>query len=834
MTNHWTDIKNANYILIIGSNAAENHPISFKWITEAKMNGATLIHVDPRYTRTSAKADIWAPMRSGTDIAFIGGLIRYVLDDMRQNPGNYNVEYVSQYTNAALIINDSIQLPADNEGVFSGLEAGKYDRTTWNYTNPDAGIPAEEKPLKPAVEGKLLTPNWSGWSDWDDLNEKCVLRLLWEHYSRYTVDKVSEITGCDTITLNNVYSTYAQSGRPDKAGTIMYAMGTTQHTYGTQNIRTYAILQLLLGNVGVAGGGINALRGESNVQGSTDMCLLWHILPGYLAMIDHTDVDFDTYVANHTPVKVTPQGLEGTNSANWWKYYREYMASLVTAWYGFASDLVNPDPAELDPKFHYLPKVKKGENYSHMRIFEKMNAGVIKGLMCWAQNPAVGGPMANFERQAMEKLDWLVCVDLWETETAAFWKPENPSRSAATGDIGTEVYLLPACASYEKEGSITNSGRWVQWRYKAVEPPGEAKDDLWIIDKLVLKLKNLYSIDTDAPNRNAIAKLAWEHGDDADKVAREINGYDSAGKLVTNFVALKDDGTTSSGNWLYCDMYTEEEGNRAKWRDPVDHHPKGIGLYSNWAWCWPVNRRILYNRASVALDGTPYNPERPVIEWNGAGWVGDIVDGGATAGPIQDSKLLPFIMQPEGVAHIWGWRTMKDGPLPEVYEPWESPLDANLMGHGRLNNPTAFLGDDRGDPGTPSEYPYVAMTYRVTEQWQAGQMTRNLPWLVELMPEMFVEIGEDLAGIKGIENGQRVKVKSARGEITAVAVVTRRLNKLPVQVGGKDIYHVGIPWHWGYTGLSKGDSGNILTPHVGDANTAIPEFKTFLCDIEKA
>ncbi len=825
MTNHWTDIKNSDYVLIIGSNAAENHPISFKWITEAKLNGAKVIHADPRYTRTSAKADIYAPIRSGTDIAFMGGMIRYVLEDMRQHPEDYNVEYVSQYTNAALIINAGIELPGDNDGVFSGLSGGAYDRATWNYANTSA----------PDVEAKLLTADWSGWSEWTDLNQRCVLRLLWDHYSRYTLEKVSQITGCDQATLEAVYSTYAQSGQPDKAGTIMYAMGTTQHTYGTQNIRSYAILQLLLGNVGVAGGGINALRGESNVQGSTDMCLLWHILPGYLAMIDHADLDVDTYVANHAPAMVTPNGLDGDKSLNWWSNYKKYIVSLVTAWYRKLGD-DPPAAADLDEWFNRLPKVRKGENYSHIRLFEKIDDEVVKGLMCWGQNPAVGGPMAGFERRALEKLDWLVCVDLWETETSAFWKPENPSRSKATGDIATEVYLLPAAASYEKEGSITNSGRWAQWRYKAVEPPGEARDDLWIMDKLTLKLKGLYSIDDDAPNRDAIVKLAWEHGDDADKVAREINGYDyTTGKLVPAFTKLADDGSTSSGNWLYCDMYTEEEGNRAKWRDPVDHHPRGIGLYSNWAWCWPVNRRIIYNRSSVALDGTPYNPPRAVIEWNGSGWVGDVPDGGSP--PIADaavgSKVLPFIMQPEGVAHIWGWRTMKDGPLPEVYEPWESPLTANLMGHGQLNDPTAFLGGDRGDPGAFGDYPYVATTYRVTEEWQAGQMTRNLPWLVELMPEMFVEIGEDLAGTIGIANGDRVKVKSARGEITAVAIVTRRLNKLPVKVGGNDIYHVGIPWHWGYTGLSTGDSGNVLTPHVGDANTAIPEYKTFLCNIEK-
>jgi formate dehydrogenase-N alpha subunit len=813
MTNHWTDIANADVVLIIGSNAAENHPISFKWITEAQLRGAKVIHVDPRFTRTSAKADIWAPIRSGTDIAFIGGMINWVLEDMEVNPENYNMVYVNNYTNAQLVINNGIQLPEDLDGVFSGLNetARSYDKTTWKYANTTDPVA--------------------------DLNsDYSVFKLLKRHYSRYDADTVSSITGMPKDRFLEICQTYAASGQKGKSGTIMYAMGTTQHTYGTQNIRSYAILQLLLANIGVAGGGINALSGESNVQGSTDMCLLWHILPGYLAVPDHLDVDLDTYVTNHEPDTITPKGLEGDKSSNWWNHYKVYIASLVAAWYGVLSA---PDPALMDTRFNYLPKVKKGENYSHMRLFEKMNDGVIKGLMCWGQNPAVGGPMADFERKALEKLDWLVCVDLWETETAAFWKTENPSRSKATGEIGTEVWMLPACASYEKEGTITNSGRWAQYRYKAVDAPGEAEDDLWIADKLVLKLKELYKADLDAPNRDAIIKLSWTHGADVDKVNREINGLDSNGKLVANFTQLNDDGTTSSGNWLYCDMYTEEEGNRAKSRDPVDHHPNQIGIYSNWAWCWPLNRRIIYNRASVDLDGKPWDAEHPVIEWKGPSkWVGDVPDGGWD--PISlapdKSKYLPFIMKPEGVARIWGY-DRADGPLPEVYEPWESPLDANPMsgvakGQPGFNDPTCFLGEDRGDPGSPTSYPYIAMTYRVTEEWQAGQMTRNLPWLVELMPEMFVEIGKEVAEDKGIANGDKVKVKSKRGEITAVAIVTPRLQ--PLTVGGKTLHHVGIPWHWGYTGLSTGASANMLTPHVGDANTAIPEFKTFLCNVEKA
>jgi formate dehydrogenase-N alpha subunit len=804
MTNHYIDLRNADCVMIIGSNAAENHPVSFKWITKAMERGAKLISVDPRFTRTSSKADIYAPIRSGTDIAFIGGMINYVLDDMERNPGNYNMEYVKQYTNAALIVSPEFTF---NDGLFGEVSDGKYtaaSKNAWKY--------ADNK--TPATDLTLKDPN-------------CVFQLLKKHYSRYDVDAVCNITGTPKDIYLEVVETYIATGKKGKAGTICYAMGTTQHTYGTQNIRAYAILQLLLANMGIAGGGINALRGTSNVQGSTDMCLLSHILPGYLNVPVEGDADIETYlkrIGKHPDATITPQGLDGDKSANWWGNTRKYIVSLLKAWYGDTAVQEN------DFCFKYLPKVNPKVNYTHIGMFEAMGQGKIKGLWVWGQNPAAGGPNSNGEREALGSLDWLVVSDIWMNETSEFWK--RPGVSPA--NIKTEVFVLPAACSYEKEGSISNSGRWAQWRYKAVNPPGEAMADLEIMNLVMLKLKELFQAES-TPQARPITELDWNYGEHitADAVAREVNGYDlTTGKLVASFAALNDDGTTTSGNWLYCNQYSEEEGNKCARRGMVDTHPQQIGLYSNWSWCWPLNRRIIYNRASVDLNGSPWDSEHPVIFYDDQKWQGDIPDGGwppinlAAAG----EKYLPFIMKPEGVARLWGY-DLAEGPLPEVYEPWESPLDKNLMS-GTYNNPCAFIGTYMNERGTSAQYPYIGTTYRCTEHWQTGIMTRNLPWLVELMPNMYVEMGEEPAADKGIKSGDTVVVSSARGEISAVAVVTRRFQ--PLRVDGHTIHHIGVIWHFGYSGMAKGDSGNILTPHVGDANTTIPEYKTFLCNVRRA
>lgn len=782
MTNHWIDIRNSDCIMIIGSNAAENHPISFKWVTEAMENGAKLISVDPRFTRTSSKADIYAPLRSGTDIAFIGGIINYCLVN-----GLYNEEYVAEFTNASHLINSGFGF---SDGYFSGFDQknSKYSKSTWQYQLDENGIPKEDKTLK--------DPN-------------CVFQLMKKHYSRYDADTVSKVTGCPKAMFLKVTKKYCETGQKGKAGTIMYAMGTTQHTYGTQNVRSYAVLQLLLGNMGLAGGGINALRGESNVQGSTDHCLLFHIIPGYLKTPKAGDKDLQTYLKHYTPVSKDPK------SVNYWKHYPKFAVSLLKAFWGDAATEEN------DFAYNYLPKISG--NYSHIALFEALYKGVIKGMILLGQNPAVGGPNARMERKAMENLDWMVAADLWETETASFWKgPEVDPKK-----IKTEVFLLPAAASFEKEGSITNSGRWAQWRYQAVNPPGQAKDDLWILNAIFTRVQNLYKKEG-GKFPEPITKLAWNYGEhpSSHTVAKEINGYNlTTGKLLVNFTKLKDDGTTMCGNWLYSGSYTED-GNMMARRELDD--PTGIGLYPKWTWCWPVNRRIIYNRASCDTKGNPWNPDKYVIKWNGEKWVGDVPDYGKTVPP--EKNVGAFIMKPEGHARIFGMG-LADGPFPEHYEPVESPVE-NMISSVQID-PIVKVWDSEMDKiGTSDTFPIIATTYRVTEHWQTGAMTRSLPWLVELMPNMFCEMSKSLAKKKSIKNGDNVKIKSARGEIEAYALVTDRFQ--PFKLNGKVVEEIGLAWHYGFIGLSKGDSANCLTPHVGDANTMIPEYKAFLCDVKKA
>jgi formate dehydrogenase major subunit len=783
MTNHWNDVGNADCIMIIGSNAAENHPISFRWVTKAMENGAKLISVDPRFTRTSAKADIYAPMRSGTDIAFINGVMNYIIEN-----NLYHKDYLLDHTNSSFLVHEKFDF---KDGLFVGYDKKKksYDKSYWRYQLDENGLVKTDKTLQ---------------------DPRCVFQLLKKHMSRYDLDSVSMITGTPKEILVEVAGTYGATGGKGKSGTIMYAMGITQHTVGTQNVRTCAMLQLLLGNVGVAGGGINALRGESNVQGSTDMALLFHIIPGYLKAPRAEDQTLAQYLENWTPLYKDPK------SANWWQNTPKYMVSLLKAFWG--------DQATKENQFaySYLPKVS--ENYSHISMFEAMYDGKIKGLICMGQNPAVGGPNVRKEKKALEKLDWLVAADLWETETASFWATPDVDPEK----IKTEVFMLPAAASMEKEGSITNSGRWMQWRYRAVHPPGDARSDLWILDLLAKELKKLYTQDP-GPFPDPIVHLNWNYGPgeepDVHLVAKEVNGCDLvSGKLLSTFANLKDDGTTSSGCWIYCASYTEE-GNMAARRDPVDAVNK-IGLYPRWAWCWPLNRRIIYNRASCDLSGNPYAPHKYVVKWlpEEKKWVGDVPDGGWPPG-----EKYSFIMKPEGHARFFGFE-LADGPFPEHYEPLETPVK-NLMSSVQLNPVVKVWKGTMDAVGDAKRYPVIATTYRVTEHWQAGQMTRNNAWLVELMPDMFVEMSKSLAKSKAIKHGDRVKIKTARGEITAYAVVTERFQ--PFKLDGRLYEQVGLPWHFGYKGLAQGFSANILTPHVGDANTMIPEYKAFLCDIEK-
>jgi formate dehydrogenase major subunit len=832
MTNHWVDFKNADVILIMGSNPASNHPVSFKWVQEAMdKRGAKVICVDPRFTQSAAKAHVYAPMRSGTDIAILGGMIKYIIDN-----NLYFAEYVKNYTNASFLVNPALKMPGDNNGVYSGLEGSKYNKDTWSYQTGADGVIKKDPTLQ---------------------NPNCVLQLLKKHYSRYTIDIVSRISGTPKDKLEEIYKIYASTGKPDKAGVELYAMGWTQHTVGTQMIRTMCIIQLLLGNMGIAGGGVAAMRGESNVQGSTDHGLLFHIWPGYIGAPTASLKTLKEFNEKRTPT------TKEKNSLNWLKNFPKYSASFLRSMYG--------TNATLEEAYAIMPKLDDGANYSWLMIFDQMYKGKFTGFFAWGMNPACSGAHANKVRQALGKLDWMVNVNLFDNETGSFWR--GPGMDPTK--IKTEVFMLPCASSIEKEGSLANSGRLMQWRYKAVNSPGVAMPDGDIMSEIFFKVKELYE-KKDGPHKEAITKLTWPYGKktldghfhyDPHSVAKEINGFFLADKKVENptkkgdfkefkkgdpvptFAWLQDDGSTSSGCWVYCGSYADK-GNMAARRGTKD--ASGIGLFSEWAWTWPVNRRIIYNGASVDLNGKPWDPKRPVITWNGEKWVGDVPDGVGDPG----SGRPPFIMKPDGVASLFG-PGLVDGPFPEHYEPLECPVEKNLMSPQK-NNPAIRRFDK---PGVGSDmdvysgvascdprFPFICSTYRVSEHWQTGVLTRWCPWLAEMQPGMFVEMSEELARERGMKNGEKVIVKSARGEVEATAIVTPRFK--PFNIDGNIIHEVGIPWHFGwitqarpknkYSKIDKkpevftyGDAANLLTPTIGDANTMIPESKAFMVNVVK-
>ncbi len=795
MTNHWIDLQNSDCLFMIGSNPAENHPICFKWVIKAQEKGATVVHMDPRFTRTAAKADIFASMRSGSDIAILGGLIKYILDN-----NLHFEEYVSEYTNAGFLVNEDY---AFEDGVFSGLnkDTGKYDKSTWTFQMDENGIPLKDRTLQ--------DPN-------------CVFQLLKKHYERYDLDTVAQVSGCPKEDLLKVFETFAATGKPDKTGTFMYAMGQTQHTTGVQNVRAMAIIQLLLGNTGMAGGGINALRGESNVQGSTDHCLLVHILPGYLGTPQASMQSFEAYNKAKTPVTQDP------DSANWWSNYPKYSASLLKAMW--------PEQ-DLETGYSYLPKLEDGKNYTWLNLFEAMANAEFSGFFAWGQNPACGGANAQKNRLAFANLDWMVNVNIFDNETGSFWK--GPGMEPK--NIKTEVFFLPCAVSIEKEGSVTNSGRWMQWRYAGPDMMGETTTDGHMICHLLHELKRLYKEEGGAypdPILN-LDMSNWETDGEFDphKVAKLINGYFlkdveikgkvyKKGTLVPSFAFLQADGSTSSGNWLYCNSYTEE-GNKSERRDKTQTDMQAnIGLYPNWTWCWPVNRRIIYNRASVDQQGKPWAPQKAVIEWTGDKWVGDVPDGGWEPGTKH-----PFIMKPEGHGHVFG-PGRADGPFPEYYEPLECPIAEHPFSP-QLHNPTALQFITEMKAVCDPRYPFVCSTYRVTEHWQSGVMTRWTPWLLETEPQMFVEMSPELAELRGIQNGDKCTVESVRGSLWAIAIVTKRVKAFDVM--GQTIHQVGIPWHYGWVfPKDGGDAANLLTPSVGDPNTGIPETKAFMVNVKKA
>ena len=801
MTNHWIDIKNADVVLIIGSNAAEHHPVSFKWIMRAKDNGAALIHVDPKFSRTSARCDYHVPLRSGTDIAFLGGMVNYILES-----NSYFHDYVVNYTNASFIVGKGYDF---KDGLFSGYDAKarKYDQSKWGFEKGPDGAPLRDATLK---------------------HERCVFNLMKKHYSRYTLKNVSDITGVSEENLLKVYKHFCATGKPDKACTILYALGWTQHTVGVQNIRCSTLVQLLLGNIGVAGGGINALRGEPNVQGSTDHALLYHVLPGYIGLPLAPWQTLAQFNKANTPVTKIP------NSANWWGNRPKYFASLLKGWYG--------EEAKPENDFCYglLPKGEPGADYSYMYVMDKMYQGKIKGGFVFGVNPMNSFPNTNKMRKALDNLDWMVCAELHNSETTDNWHRPGVDPKK----MKTEVFLLPSAHRVEKAGTISNSGRWLLWFDKAVEPAGEARNFADMFVPLINKLRELYKAEG-GKLPEALLKMNWPEKYDPEEWTRRINGFFWAdtkignrlykkGDLVPAFGNLQADGTTSSLNWLYTGSYTEDEGNKSKRRDPTQTPMQAaIGLYPNWSWCWPVNRRILYNRASVDLNGKPYNPKKAVIEWDGKKWVGDVPDG--PWAPQADTKngKLAYIMTTDGYAQLYGPGRL-DGPFPEHYEPAETPVAQHPFSK-QLSSPVYKFHTsdmDKLAKAADPKYPIVLTTYSMTEHWCGGGETRNVPNLLEAEPQLYVEMSPELAKEKGIANGDGVIVESARGKVEAIAMVTVRIR--PFKVMGKTVHLIGMPFAYGWTTPKCGDSTNRLTIVACDPNTTIPEAKACCVNIRKA
>ncbi len=821
MTNHWRDIKNADVILINGANPAEAHPVGFQWFVKAKLDpargpgaggGAKIVHADPRFTRTSALADKYLRIRVGTDVAYYGGLINYVLQN-----NLHHADYVKNYTNASFIVKEGY---AFNDGLFSGYNRATraYDIATWAYEtegDPLAGPPG--------------TTQASAKRDLTLQHPRSVFQLLKAHYSRYTPQMVSSITGIPILDFLEVARMVGEMGRTDKVMTIVYAVGLTHHTTGVQIIRSGALLQLLLGNIGRPGGGMNAERGHANIQGNTDHAISWEILPGYLRIPAPGQKSVTDYVAGSAAKKSDPNSLNffGAN-------YRKFMVSLLKAWYGKAATSDN------DFAFNFIPK--PATNSSWMSIFDQALKGKMEGVVLSGMTATSIGPDSNQVLKALANLKWLVIMDPLPTTSSEFWHAPNTDPKS----IQTEVFMLPTTHWIEKDGSFTNSGRWAQWKDQVIPPDGDARHDHWILADLFGRVKKLYQ-QQGGKFPDPIMAMTLDYKDpqkpELDEIAKEINGKDlTTGKQMASFSLLRDDGTTTAGDWIYTSSYTED-GNNMKRRKGIQdvkaNDPTGMGFFPGWAWSWPLNRRVLYNRASADLDGKAWDPMRPGIVWDGAKWAGDVPDYPATTNPKDPAAVLPFIMNGEGVGRLFS-NSLNDGPFPEHYEPIEAPIP-NQLHPSQSESPVAFLYDAAaGRPnrfGKVDKYPYVATSYRLTEH--EHYVTQHVPLLVGLQPQAFVEVPEELARDKGIQNGDRVRVSSERGKLEVAALVTKRLG--PLTVGGKKVYHIGIPLHWGFVGISAEQNpklsqywlANALTPFVGDANSRTPEFKAFLVDIQK-
>jgi formate dehydrogenase major subunit len=876
----------------MGSNMAENHPVAFRWPMKARVNGATLIHVDPRFTRTSAMCNLYAPIRAGSDIAFLGGLINHVLASERWNREPFFRTWLLNYTNASTLISEEFKDTEELEGVFSGLMeykggaaewpfngfVGEYDNTSWQYARtkvepqgwqgatvrsgeqsvgnqPRQGRPAtaNEKdtkalpagpPFDPLVRALLQPPPQR---DETLQNPRTVFQILKRHFSRYTPEMVERVTGCPRDTFLQVADTVLKNSGPDRTTAFAYAVAWTQHTNGPQVIGCCALLQLLLGNVGRPGAGIMALRGHASIQGSTDIPTLYHSIHGYMShpsALKKHDRLID-YLGGET----RPRG--------YWANLPKFMVSYLKSMYGAAATPEN------DFGYEWHPKIIG--DHSHLPMFVAMNEGKVKGMLLIGQNPATS-LNARLERAGMRKLEWLVVKDNWVHESATFWKnaPEVRSGEVKPADIKTEVFFFPSSQIAEYDGSFTNTFRMLQWHFKAADAPGDCRTDLWFTHQLAKRLKQAYAQSQEARDVG-FKNLVWDFdpeegrqvagqpqhqpGDpDSLKILKEINGYYTAdpSRHVAGFGDLKDDGSTTCASWIYCGVFPAPDQNRSANRQPDPPGTPG-GANLGWGYTWPANRRIMYNRASADLQGRPWSRRKQYVWWDAEQkkWVGyDVPDFAATKPPTAKAQpngigldaldgTDPFIMLQDGVGWLYVPSGLVDGPLPTHYEPAESPVRNPL--YKQQSSPVLKYWRHPGNElaqVADARFPHVITTYRLTEHYLAGAMSRWNPWLTELQPELFIELSPELAGAKGIQNLDWVRVSTPRAQIRAKALVTRRLR--PFTIDGKVVHQVGMPWHWGYEGVVTGDVVNELTALVGDPNVTIHEGKAFVCNVERA
>ena len=822
----------------MGSNMAENHPVGFQWVMEARERGAKFIHVDPRFTRTSAMADLHVPLRPGTDIAFLGGIINYIL----QNDRAFK-EYVVNYTNAPVILKDDFKDTEDLDGFFSGWHEDKngYSFETWQYKGMDLHGAAGQR------EGEESLGSMEGFNQREDAlkggeppnmdktlqHPRCVYQVLKRHYARYTPETVSRVCGVTPEHLLEVAQALCDNSGRDRTSAFAYSVAWTQHTFGVQMIRSAAIVQLLLGNIGRPGGGIMALRGHASIQGSTDIPTLFNILPGYLVM---------PHAKAHESLKHYIES-EGAKTG-YWGNVDKYMVSLLKAWFGEnATD-------ENDYCFDLLPKISG--DHSHYRSMMGMLDGKVKGFFCCGENPAVGSANAGLQRRALASLEWLVVRDFTEIESAAFWydSPEVHSGELQTENIATEVFWMPAAAHTEKDGSFTNTQRLLQWHHKAVEPKEDTRSDLWFYYHLLKRIKSLVN-EHEEPNADAIRFVTWDYPEkgairepDAHMVLREINGWDAEGKALPAYSKLQADGSTACGCWIYCGAYKGEENQTARRKSRIEQ----TWVAPEWGWSWPANRRIIYNRASADPDGKPWSQRKAYVWWDEqkSQWTGyDTPDFEKTKRPDytppdgakREDAIAgwhPFIMQDDGLGWIFVPNGVVDGPLPTYFEPQESPVENALYpvqsNPARQQFPRTF---NQYNP-TPSskhgdQFPFVLYTYRLTEHHTAGGMTRTVPHLSELQPEFFCEVSPELAKLRALQHGDWATIYTVRAVIEARVMVTKRVQ--PIRMNGKVVHSVGMPYHWGSKGIVTGDSANDLLHIALDPNVHIQETKGLTCNI---